>query len=269
MTAGQPGGRRAAVAAVRSSAVPADGHPAGGTGQGQALRFGRDRIAFRIRQQPPRLHRDHRVGPAPRPGDLPCDEQGAGPDARSPQRAAALSGRDQQVAIGSVPQEIGIAAGQQPRACRRLQGSAERRLVLGEDVRVPASTSPMRAARSSARRRRLASSGRVPRVKTATSCVATTKTLNRGPHTWTSAGSSQMDGSASSTRAWIDSSAARGMLSCSPAQAACRSDSGRRARRASRPPAFRRKARIWARVRSSRAPATLVATTGVLPGPGS
>ena len=47
-----------------------------------------------------------------------------------------------------------------------------------------------------------------------------TYALYRGPQTWTMAGSSQVDGAVPLTRAWIDSNAARGMLSWSPAQAA-------------------------------------------------
>ncbi len=46
----------------------------------------------------------------------------------------------------------------------------------------------------------------------------------RGPQTWTSASSSQISGCAPSTRAWIERSAARGMLSCRPAHAATRSE---------------------------------------------
>ncbi len=57
-----------------------------------------------------------------------------------------------------------------------------------------------------------------------------------GPQSWTSDGSSQVDGSVPSTRAWIESSAARGMLSVRPAHAACaatprRAEAARRARR--------------------------------------
>src|SRR5687768_10446786 len=55
----------------------------------------------------------------------------------------------------------------------------------------------------------------------------------------------------------MERSAARGMLSCRPAQAACRSESAPRGSRASSAPARRRKARICARVRSSRAPVAL------------
>ena len=106
------------------------------------------------------------------------------------------------------------------------------------------------------RRRRWASSGSVPRVKTATSGAATTKTLNRGPHSWTSEGSSQVDGSAScDARVYRQQRGPRhAVLQPGPGRPPERS--GRRTRRASRPP-LRRKARIWARVRSSRAPAAL------------
>ena len=55
-----------------------------------------------------------------------------------------------------------------------------------------------------------------------------------------------------STRAWIDSSAARGTESCNPAQAALRSDFSPAGRRSSSEPTLRLKQRIWDRESSSR-----------------
>lgn len=78
--------------------------------------------------------------------------------------------------------------------------------------------------------------------------VATTYAWYRGPQSWTSDGSSQMDGSVPSTRAWIDRSAARGMLSCKPAHAARRSEPRPRGSRSSSAPTCSRNARICARV---------------------
>jgi hypothetical protein len=75
---------------------------------------------------------------------------------------------------------------------------------------------------SSALRRPAGSSRNLPSVNTVRSRFATTKTLPRGPQICTSDGSSHVDGTVPSTRAWIDSSAARGMLSWSPAHAASR-----------------------------------------------
>ncbi len=46
----------------------------------------------------------------PRPGDLACHEEGTGPDARCPERIAAVGVRDQEVAIGSLEEEVGVAA---------------------------------------------------------------------------------------------------------------------------------------------------------------
>ena len=89
-----------------------------------------------------------------------------------------------------------------------------------------------------------------------------TYTLNRGPHTWTSEGSSQVDGWVPATRAWIESSAARGMLSCRPAHAARRSESGPGGSRSSSAWTFRRYARIWVRVSLSRRPVTSAASAG-------
>ena len=102
---------------------------------------------------------------------------------------------------------------------------------------------------SAGRRRRPAASrarrprGRVPRRRTR---------WYRGPQSWTSDGSSQVDGSVPSTRAWIERSAARGMLSCRPAHAARRSERRPRGSRSSSAPTCRRNARICGRVRSSR-----------------
>ncbi len=59
--------------------------------------------------------------------------------------------------------------------------------------------------------------GNLPSENTARSRWAITYTWNRGPHSWTSEGCSQPAGSAPSTRAWIESTAALGMLSCQPA----------------------------------------------------
>ena len=134
------------------------------------------------------------------------------------------------------------------------------RIRLSTRIPVPSSRSVIRrprrkpcmsAARSSARVLPRASSGCLPSVKIAWSRAGTTKTLNRGPQTWTSDGSSQVDGRVPSTRAWMDSNAARGMLSCRPAQAACRRDRAPLGRRSSSAPTRRRKTRICARVSSS------------------
>ena len=93
-----------------------------GAGQGQGLRFGRHRVAFCGRQRPPGLHGQHGVGAPPGPGDLSAEEEGAGPDARGPQRAALAGVRDQQIAVGALQQEIGIAARQQSRGRTRAPG---------------------------------------------------------------------------------------------------------------------------------------------------
>jgi hypothetical protein len=115
------------------------------------------------------------------------------------------------------------------------------------------------AATSTAIRRPFASSGIRPSVKTATSRRATTYVLYRGPQTWTSDGSSQVVGPVPATRAWMDSSAALGMLSCNPAHAARWSDAGPAASRSSRAPTARRKARICSRLSVSRGPVTAFA----------
>ena len=100
--------------------------------------------------------------------------------------------------------------------------------------------------------RAAAPSGSLPSEKTARSRAATTYVLYLGPQSWTSDGSSQVEGSVPSTRAWIERSAARGMLSCRPAHAARRSERRPRGSRSSSAPTRRRKARICARVSASR-----------------
>ena len=119
-------------------------------------------------------------------------------------------------------------------------------------IRRPSRNACKRAAVSSARRRPLASAGSRPSVKTARSRAATTYALNRGPHTWTSDESSQVDGSVPATRAWIERTAARGMLSCRPAHAARSSEDLPGGSRSSSAPALRRCASTCARERSSR-----------------
>ena len=123
-------------------------------------------------------------------------------------------------------------------------------------IRRPSRNASSRSASCSASRRVEGSSGSRPRVNTARSRSATTYALNRGPHNCTSDGSSQLPGSVPSTRAWIERSAARGMLSCSPAHAAALSEFGPGGSRSSRPPERRRNARTCARVSSSRRFAT-------------
>src|SRR5215472_12654033 len=118
------------------SAVPADDDPPLDGGQRQRLRFRHDRIAFCARQPPPGLHRHHRVRAPPRPGDLSPDEKGAGPDAGGPQRATLAGVRDQEIAIGSIEEEIGITAREQARGRGGTWGGAEGSLVLAEDPRI-------------------------------------------------------------------------------------------------------------------------------------
>jgi hypothetical protein len=98
----------------------------------------------------------------------------------------------------------------------------------------------------------LRSSGNTPSEKAERSQAATTKTLYRGAQSWRSDGSSQVDGLVLLTRAWIDRSATRGMLSCRPARAARRSEDRPGGSRSSSAPTCRRHARICDRVRSSR-----------------
>ncbi len=92
------------VAAGPGPAVPADDDPPPARAEA-GRRLSLDRTAFRVRQPPPRLHRQHRARPPPRPGDLAVDEQRARPDARRPERALAVRVRDQQIPVGPLEQE--------------------------------------------------------------------------------------------------------------------------------------------------------------------
>ncbi len=321
------------------------------------------------RRLPPRPHRVPRARDGARvwtvtvasarrhvPTTLALDQDGTRPDARGPERASTVGVGDQELAIGSPEEEVGVAAREEPwrtlrtqerrgtsarrgedprvadrcshrgqRPAERVERATPRRegipahwanasgVVGTEDVQVPARELEARVARvdlgwrhgpdrrlsravppdhdrarwvrrtgagwgvrrarsrprrrSSSRRRgervgerpgpprsaarrprRAASRARRPRGRAA----ATTYALMRGPQSWTSDGSSQVDGSVPSTRAWIESSAARGMLSCRPAHAARRSERRPRGSRSSSAPTCRRNARICRRVRSSR-----------------
>src|SRR5262245_35469021 len=86
----------------------------------------------------------------------------------------------------------------------------------------------------------------------ARSRLATTYAWYRGPQSWTSDWASQLDARIRSTRAWIERSAARGMLSCRPAQAARSREFVRLGSRSSRAPTRCRNERICGRVRIRR-----------------
>src|SRR2546428_3833286 len=96
------------------SVVPADDDSPLDTGQRQGLHFRRDRIACGARQPPPGVHPHGLVRAPPRADDLSLDEEATGPDARGPERATAVGIRDQEFAIGSLEEEVGVAAREQP-----------------------------------------------------------------------------------------------------------------------------------------------------------
>ena len=172
-------------------------------------------------------------------------------------RRASSASRSRQVDFGAgTAQIVGARApSQRMRSARSaLRTGPRRRSRCPRSARGPASddrrgTPPSdRRSRPLCRRLDAGSSSR-PRVNGATSPAATTYALNLGPQIWTSAGSSHVAGSVPETRAWIDSRAARGMLSCRPAEAAARSEAAPGGSRSSSAPTRRRKARICSRVR--------------------
>ena len=67
------------------------------------------------------------------PAISPPRRRPPGPDARGPQRATAVSIGDQQVAVGSLEEEVGVAAGKEPCGCRWPGRGAEGCLVLRKD----------------------------------------------------------------------------------------------------------------------------------------
>ena len=86
------------------------------------------------RQATPGLDRDDRARAAPRPGHLSRDQDRAGPHARCPELGASGRVAHEELAVSSLEEEVGVAARQQPRGCRRSVGwRAERLLVLGQD----------------------------------------------------------------------------------------------------------------------------------------
>ena len=135
----------------------------------------------------------------------------------------------------------------------RLGGSPSAPAASPKAIVRPSSRAASRDARSAALRWAGGSSGNRPSVNTPRSCAATTYTLYRGPQIWTSAGSSHVLGPVCSTRALTDSTAARGMLSWRPAQAAVRNDASSITSRVSSALTRRRNARICSRVSASEA----------------
>ena len=82
------------------------------------------------------MDRDDRARPAPRPGDVPLDEDGARPDAGCPEGGALFRIGDEQLAVRALEQIEEIATRKQ--SCRggRPVGRPKQRLVGGEDDRV-------------------------------------------------------------------------------------------------------------------------------------
>ena len=106
------------------------------TGQRQGLRFPLDRIACGTRETAPGLDGHRRLRASPRPDDLALDEDGTRPDPRGPERASTVGVGDKEFAVGSLKEEVGVAAREEPRGRRGPRSGAERRLVAGEDPRV-------------------------------------------------------------------------------------------------------------------------------------
>src|SRR5712691_5125678 len=119
-----------------ASVVPAHDDPPHETGQRQGPRFRLDSVARRGREMAPGVDGHRRLSASPRPYDLALDQDAARPDAWSPERPTAGGVGNQELAIDSVENEVGIAAREEPCACHGALGSAEGRLVAGEDPRV-------------------------------------------------------------------------------------------------------------------------------------
>ena len=192
---------------VGSSRASSQASPAGvSTGISSVPRSSNARTAFR----------------APMPAHLPNPSGPAGPKTCRKRRASSRVASAGSISGGGHRPHHGQPRALPPDRERARQGGVAK-VVPVHSERPPrrrrTSFEPRRgarageAARSSALRRILPPSGSLPSVNTARSRAATTYTWYRGPHTCTSEGSSQADGPVPSTRAWIDRSAARGMLS--------------------------------------------------------
>ena len=68
----------------------------------------------------------------PDANDLPFDQQGAGPDTGGPQRVAFMLVGHQELAVGALQQEPGIAARQEPGRRRWAGRQAEQMLILAK-----------------------------------------------------------------------------------------------------------------------------------------
>ena len=82
----------------------------------------------------PRLDRDDRARTTPCARHFARDEDSTGPDARCPELGASGRIAHEQLAVSSLEEEVGIAARQEPHACRpAIDRRAERLLVFRQD----------------------------------------------------------------------------------------------------------------------------------------
>jgi hypothetical protein len=88
------------------------------------------------RESAPGLDRHRPERTSARSDDLAIDEDATRPDSRSPECGASTGVGDEELAIVSLEQEVGVAAREEPCGGRGPSGGAEGRLVAGEDPRV-------------------------------------------------------------------------------------------------------------------------------------
>ena len=92
----------------------------------QGAGLGLDRVARLTRKADQRIDPDRVLRPPPGSADLAFDQQRARPDAGRPEPLALILARNQQLALRSEEQEVGIAARQQARWRGDRLGSSER-----------------------------------------------------------------------------------------------------------------------------------------------
>src|SRR5215813_5022253 len=119
-----------------TSVVPAEDDRSPHVGQRQGRCFRLDSLASRARERLPDPDRHVLARAPPRADDLALDEDGARPDPRRPEGPAMLGVVNEELPVGSLEQEVRIAAWKEPGWRRRPRVCTVRRLVAAKDPSV-------------------------------------------------------------------------------------------------------------------------------------
>src|SRR5215472_8901543 len=117
--------------------LPTDSNRSLETGQRQAGGLRLHRLPSPPRQDDPGPDRERGAGTPPCTHHLALDKEAPRPDARRPELGPTDRVGHHQLAVKSLVQQVGVAAGHQPGPRRRPRLGPELRLVAGEDPGVP------------------------------------------------------------------------------------------------------------------------------------